>query len=206
MPPRKTATAINDESISNDGAYAITPPYMVTVEIEGTAALLFHAWSVEGVAAKGAAAKGSAAKKSDDLESYVYRNERKELCIPGEYLRQSIIHAAKYRQDPRSSRKSAMDLFKAGVVSLTEYATTGHREWDYIDRRRVKVQMAAVTRERPALLAGWKATFDLQVLLPEYIPAPLLRAVVQDAGRLVGIADFRPTFGRFDVVTWKVAD
>lgn len=199
-------TALNDDSISNDGEHAIRPPFIVTVEIEGTAALLFHAWSVEGVAAKSAAAKGSAAKKTDDLESYVYRNEHGDLCIPGEYLRQSIIHAAKFRQDPRSPRKSAMDLFKAGVVATTELATTGKPTWDYIDRRRVMVQRNGVTRERPALLAGWKATFDLMVLTPEYIDQALLRAVVNDAGRLVGIADFRPTFGRFDVVNWKVAD
>lgn len=204
MPPRKrteTATAVNNAN--NDGEFAIIPPYVITIEIEGTSGLLFHRWSVDGVEAKAKAAKGSAAKKTDDIESYLWRNERKELCIPGEYLRQSIIHAAKYRQDPRSPRKSAMDLFKAGIVSLTELATTGHKEADYIDRRRVKVQMSAVTRERPALLPGWKATFDLQVLLPEYIPTGLLRAVVIDAGRLVGLADFRPTFGRFDVVTWK---
>lgn len=200
------ATALNDDSVSNDAEHALRKPYTVTVEVEGTAALLFHAWSVEGVAAKSAAAKGSAAKKSDDLESYVYRNEHGDICIPGEYLRQSIIHAAKFRQDPRSPRKSAMDLFKAGVVATTELATTGKPEWDYIDRRRVKVQMSAVTRERPALLAGWKATFDLMILTPEYIDQSLLRAVVIDAGRLVGIADFRPTFGRFDITAWKVQD
>lgn len=194
---------VNNESVSDDGEFAITPPYTVTCEIEGTAKLLFHAWSVEGVEAKAKAAKGSAAKKTDDVESYVYRDENNMLCVPGEYLRQSIIHAAKFRQDPRSPRKSAMDLFKAGVVSLTELAPLGTTTWDHLDRRRVKVQMSAVTRERPCMMPGWKASFDLQVLLPEYIEPRLLRAVLQDAGRLVGIADFRPTFGRFDVVTWK---
>lgn len=207
MGARKAeVTALNDESVSNDGESALIPPYTVTVEIEGVAALLFKRWSVEGVAAKAAAAKGSAAKKTDDIESYVLRNDRNELCIPGEYLRQSIIHAAKFRQDPRSPRKSAMDLFKAGVVSITELATTGKADWDYIDRRRVTIQRAGITRERPALNSGWKATFDLMVLLPEYIDQRLLRGVVTDAGRLVGLADFRPTFGRFDITAWKAQD
>lgn len=200
----KATPAVGDPS--NDGDFAIIPPYIVTVEVEGTAGLLFHRWSVDGVEAKAAAAKGSAAKKTDDLESYVYRNERGFLCVPGEYLRMSIIHAAKYRQDPRSPRKSAMDLFKAGVVSLTELATLGIKDWDYVDRRRVMVQRNAITRQRPALNPGWRATFELQVLLPEYIDQQTLRSVVGQAGRLVGLADFRPTFGRFDIVNWKVAD
>ena len=32
--------------------------------------------------------------------------------------------AAKFRQDPRSQRKSAMDLYKAGVVPLTSAAAS----------------------------------------------------------------------------------
>ena len=82
------------------------------------------------------AKKGSKSKKTDDIESYVYRNDAGEICLPGEYLRQAIILAAKYRQDPRSPRKSAMDLYKAGVVSLTPLASLGKDRWDYEDKRR----------------------------------------------------------------------
>ena len=121
------------------------------------------------------------------------------IGLPGEYLRQSIIGAARFRQDPRSPRKSAMDLFKAGVVSITELADLGVKEPDYIDRRRVLVQRNAITRERPALREGWEATVELMVLLPEYIDRTLLLDVITAAGRLIGVGDFRPTYGRFAV-------
>src|SRR3954465_10037326 len=107
------ATAIGPET--TNGAELIIAegqPYIVRASLVGTADLLFHRWNCEAVEAKGRAAKGSKAKKSDDVESYVYRNDDDMLCLPGEYVRQSIIHAAKFRQDPRSPRKSAMDLFK----------------------------------------------------------------------------------------------
>jgi len=42
---------------------------------------------------------------------------------------------------------------------------------------------------------GWKAQFELQVALPEYISPQLLNEVIGAAGRLIGIGDFRPTFG-----------
>lgn len=184
-------------------------PYRVGLTIQGTSTLLFHRWNCEAVDAKAKAAKGSAAKKTDDVESYVYRDDNGELCIPGEYLRQAIAGpagAAKFRQDPRSTRKSALDLYKAGVVSLTELATLGVKDWDLIDQRRVTVQRAGITRMRPAMLAGWRADFELQVLLPEYIPPMDLLDVITRAGQLVGLADFRPTYGRFAVVRFEVLE
>lgn len=187
--------------VSEPGA-AATPdcPYTATVRIEGVADLLFHRWQSEAVEAKAGAAKGSKAKKTDDLESYVYRNEVGELSLPGKYLKGSIVGAARFTQDPRSPRKSAMDLYKAAVIPLTELASLGTKDWDYEDRQRAVVQRSGITRTRPAMRKGWQAEFDLLVTLPEYVEPSTLNSVIQSAGRLVGIADNRPTYGRFVVV------
>ena len=186
-----------------NGDIVATAPYVAHVTLRGSSDLLFHRWNCEAVDSKAKARKNSAAKKSDNVESYVWRNETGEICIPGEYLRQAIIHAAKFRQDPRSPRKSAMDLFKAGVMPITLLASVGKTEWDYLDTRRVTVQRAGINRTRPALRAGWQAEFDMQVLLAEYIDQTLLLELLSMAGRLVGIGDFRPTYGRFDVVGFE---
>lgn len=196
--------AENLAQYSNDGADAILQPYVVEFTLEGTSDLLFHRWSNGDVEAKSKAAKNSKAKKEDNVEAYVYRNEDNELCIPGEYMRQSIIHSTKYRQDPRSPRKSAMDLFKASIVSLTDLGSLGIQTWDYLDRRRVTVQRNGVTRVRPAVMKGWHATFGFQVLTPECVDSQFLHEVLSQAGRLVGIGDFRPTYGRFAVVRFDV--
>ena len=200
-----TLTAIGPE-ITNGGKVAIETgvPYGVEVQIVGAADLIFHRWNCEGVEAKGKAAKGSKAKKTDDVESYVYRDDDGDICLPGEYLRQSIINAAKYRQDPRSPRKSAMDLFKAGIVSLTPLASLGVTAWDYEHKCRVTVQRNGITRVRPALKAGWSASLLLMVNLPEYIPPDGLLEVIVNAGRLVGVGDSRPTYGRFQVVRFEL--
>lgn len=190
----------------NDGEFHIeaSRPYRAEILIHGTSDLLFHKWSVEDVAEKAAAAKGSATKKTDNVESYVYRCPDGTLGVPGEYVRQAIISAARYRQDPRSPRKSAVDLYKAGIVALTQLATLGSATWDYLDRRRVQVQRSGLTRMRPAMLAGWEATVILQVLVPEYIGPDDLRSSLEDAGKLVGIGDFRPSYGRFAVNRFEV--
>lgn len=200
--------AVGGETPSNGAAPGIETgmPYRVEIEIQGDADLLFHRWNCESVESKSKAKKGSAEKKSDDVESYVYRNDKNEICLPGEYLRGSIVGAAKFQADPRSPRKSASDLFKAGIISLTPLASLGAKNWDFLDRRRVCIQRNAITRSRPAMKAGWKAKFVLQIQLPEYIDESLLNSTIQAAGRLIGVGDFRPSYGRFSVIKFKLLE
>jgi hypothetical protein len=204
--------------VSNAGADTIEMdrPYRAAVQISGDAPLLFHRWQNESVAAKAAASKGSAAKKSDDVASYVWRNSDGIICLPGEYLRGSLIDpkngAAKYLQDPRSPRKSALDLFRAGVISVTDMAPLVRSDgqpasdWDYLDRRRVTIQRAGITRERPAFRAGWSCEIVMLVATPGYLDPSLLRRTLSEAGRLVGVGDFRPSFGRFSVTRFGVLE
>jgi hypothetical protein len=179
-------------------------PYKAEFTLVGVSAILFHRWNCDAVEAKALKQKGSSGKKTDDLESYVHRCQNGNIAIPGNYVAQALVGAAKFRQDPRSPRKSAQDLFKAGVVPLTDLANTGKTEWDYVDRRRAVVQRAGITRHRPALHPGWKTSFEMLVTLPEYIPSEMLKEVLVSAGQFVGIGDFRPTFGRFTVLDFAV--
>lgn len=182
---------------------ALSEPWTCEVTIQGVSDILFHRWNNEAVAEKAAAKKGSAAKKTDNIESYVYRNDAGEICLPGEYLRGSLIYAAKYRQDPRSPRKSAMDMAKAAIISLTPLASLGVTSWDYEDQRRVVIQRNAVTRVRPAMRTGWKCSVQLMVNLPEYVDEAFLLDLLASAGRLIGVGDFRPTYGRFAVTNFE---
>jgi len=207
---RKAAAAAEKletfNNVSDDGAWAIKTeePYQATVVVKGVAPILFHRWSVDAVKAKADAAKGSKAKKEDDVESYVHRNEKGELCVPGTYLTGAIAHAARFRQDPRSPRKSALEIVRAGVIPLTELCGLGTKDWDYLDRRRVMVQRNGITRTRPAMNAGWQIRCQLQIELPEYISPAFLHDLLTMAGRLGGLGDFRPTFGRFQLVQFSV--
>ena len=210
------ATGKADElsAVSNEAREQVemTIPYVARIGVEGVCPIIFHRWSVDSVEEKSKAAKGSKAKRTDDTASYVYRNEDGLICIPGEYIRMAIINAAKYKQDPRSPRKSLMDLAKAAIFCLEELspiksaAGKSTKEWDYIDRRRCVVQRNGLTRSRPAFHAGWKAEFSMQVVLPEYIGPQLLNELAQTAGKIVGLADQRPSYGRFLVTSFKCSE
>lgn len=198
------------DPVTNDAAVPISfeEPYIVAVKIEGTAPILFHRWSCEDVAEKSAAKKNSKAKRTDNLDSYVYRNDKREICLPGEYLRLTICNAAKFKQDPRSPRKSAFDLFKAGIVVLDELCplNDGTKDWDYIDQRRVQIQRNSITRMRPAFTKGWTVECRFEILVPEYIDPQFFNEVLVMSGKLIGTADSRPSYGRFQVNSCSVVE
>lgn len=206
MARTNTAEVVHLSDPSNGGAAAIraSEPYTVTIEITGSADLLLHRWNAEAVEQKARAAKNSAAKKSDDVESYVYRAADGTIALPGEYLRQAIIHAAKFKQDPRSPRKSAMDLMKAALLVEPMLASLGVSDWDYLDTRRVLIQRNGVNRVRPAMRAGWSFDVSITVVLPEYVAQDFLVDLLNMAGRLIGIGDFRPTYGRFVLKSFSI--
>jgi hypothetical protein len=196
MPP--TDTGPN----SNDGAVAVlsTAPYRIEFTIRGDADLLFHRWSNEDVAAKAAAKRGSAAKKTDNLEAYVWRDDEGMVCLPGTYVHKAMIEAGKFMQDPRSSRaKQACDLFRAAFVPVTVLCPLGPK-WEIEDKRRMVVNRAGITRTSPGFKAGWEASFEFDVILPEYVSESLFHEALSLSGRVIGLAQYRPTYGRFHVI------
>jgi hypothetical protein len=215
--PKSVLESGNKDQLSNtsNGASSqieMTEPYVAHIDLQGVCPIIFHRWNVESVEAKSASAKGSKAKKTDDVESFVSRDDKGIICVPGEYLRQAVLHAAKFRQDPRSPRKSFSDLAKAGIFSIDELvpitSASGKpaKEWDYLDRRRMTVQRNSITRSRPAFHAGWRAQFHLQVVLPEYISPAFLNDLIQLSGKVIGLADSRPSYGRFLVVGFRTSE
>jgi hypothetical protein len=202
----KKVVALKEKQVTNGASESIEyeSPYSIQVEVCGSANLLFHRWNTESIAEKAAAAKGSKSKKTDNVESYVYRNDEGFLCIPTTYMTSAFAAAAKFKQDPRSPRKSAMDLCKAGIVPLSDLASLGTKDWDFLDQRRVTVQRAGITRTRPAMLKGWKAEFDFTIVLPEYLRPEFVHELFTMAGKLIGIGDFRPTHGRFQVTKFEI--
>ena len=176
-------------------------PYLATVKIVGTAKKLFHCWKSTIVDEKANGTKGGVKKKTDDLESYVIRNEKGLITIPTANFCASIRYAGKAFADPSSPRKSMYDKLNSICVPYDEYALIngGVKTWDYVDARRVVIQRAGITRQRPGFNEGWTATFKIMVLAPDFLPVARLREIMDYAGKFQGIGDFRPSHGRFRV-------
>lgn len=66
----------------------------------------------------------------------------------------------------------------------------------HIDYRSVKVGTARTMRSRPIVPVGWQTTHTFE-LLSDVIDPRNLEPVIERAGRLVGLGDWRPTYGTF---------
>jgi len=197
-----TTTPTDTGPNSNDGEAAAlaSAPYRITFTIRGVADLLFHRWSNEDVEAKSKAKRGSAVKKTDNLEAYVWRDDDGKVCLPGTYVHKALIEAGKFMQDPRSSRpKQACDLFRAAFLPVTLLYPLGDT-WEIEDKRRMVVNRSGITRTSPGFKAGWEATFDFDMVLPEYVSSEMFHEALSLAGRVIGLAQYRPTYGRFQVI------
>ena len=204
----KTRAARAEKQVTNaaENDIVLGEAYVAVICVVGVAPLLFHAWNIESIAGKAASAKGSKAKKSDNVESYVYRTPEGFLGVPGMNLAASLAVAAKSRQDPRSPRKSLRDLAVASIIPLDVVAPFEPltENWDFDDARRVTVQRAGITRIRPAMREGWTLRFRMLINGAEYFQLPVLSDLVTSAGKFVGLCDFRPTYGRFQLTSIAV--
>ncbi|MBI4397476.1 MAG: hypothetical protein HY548_10300 [Elusimicrobia bacterium] len=203
----KTALHLGD-SFKPQGVTERSQPYVVEVEIQGVTPILFHRYDCDVAEQKAQAKKGSKEKKTDNVESYVYRvPDSREIGIPGMNFKQALVNSAKFNQDPRSPKKSATDIFKAGIQVSPEVASLGVEHWDFEDKRGVSIQrLGKVPRIRPAMKSGWKCTFFVRVLLPEYISPKLLHEVVTRAGTTIGLCDMRPEYGQFMITKFELLD
>ena len=200
---------LKESQISNDVDFSLRQPFSAKIRLQGTQDILFHRWNDEDVQAKAEAKKGSEEKKRDNPEAYIYRNDEGYICIPGRYIVRSVVEAGRNFQDPRSKKKMAKDLVQAAVMSdeiLSPILEKGKpvEQWDYDDRQRVCIMRSAITRTRPAFKKGWEVDFTLISLVPELVTPDFLRKLVDNAGLLIGLGDFRPTYGRFRVVHWEI--
>lgn len=199
-------------TVASRSAHHSADLYRIDVTIEGRARMLMHAYNCEAVEAKAAAKKGSVAKKTDDVQSYVRRNDAGEIVIPDGNIKACLADAAKRFQDPSSKMRTMIHTVRAGLFVSPEAAPVLNAkgetttEWDGLDVRGAQVQRNRVTRTRPFMERGWRLTFSLNVITGDLITEDRLREIVDLAGRCIGLGDFRPDFGRFSVVSWERHD
>jgi len=119
-------------------------------------------------------------------------------CIPGEMIEAMMLEA--------SRKKKKGPQAKAGLIvplnALLEYE--GPQDIDemwksgqFIHKIGVRVQKNKVIRTRP-IFSQWAATIEIHYL-PSLLNKSDIAGFIETAGEIVGLGDWRPKFGRFEV-------
>jgi hypothetical protein len=188
--------------------------YTVDVKIKGTAPLLQHRFPMPNLEdmSKGGQQVTGAKDYTEEWRNYFYANADGKIYQPASHLEAAMVRAAVNFKISGKRGKTYKDLFKAAVFVTPEEIPLGHKvpnELDtdadkpvYLDARPVIVNRARVVRIRPAFKAGWELEFTIEVL-DDQIAAELVHDVLALAGKTCAIGDYRPRFGRFNVVRFE---
>jgi hypothetical protein len=134
-----------------------------------------------------------------EARASVYETDDGLLGLPTDNVWRCLYDAA-------TAFKRGADLKRAlipdGLVApieidgLTVGVDVFLKDSNHIDYRSVAVQRNRTMRARPIVPTGWQSihTFDL---LTDIVDEETLIPILERAGRVVGVGDFRPRFGTF---------
>lgn len=169
----------------------------INVAIKGTAPLLLHKYAVEEK-------KSSRAQKvyvpEEEAEKCCYRTEDGKVFIPSTHFKGAMI-------------KSGVDFVFKGKKTYKEYIKSGifieeneiiltPQEY-IINNTPVVISRARIMRSRPEF-RDWKCKFTMEIT-DDALDFTVVKEILVMAGKYKGVGDFRPEYGRFEVVSFEKA-
>lgn len=184
----------------------------IEITIQGVSPLLMNRFTGEnelqisnGTSSVQIGDKGTPRERADKK---AYKDESGQLYIPGQNIYAALISAGRFHKAGKSKvTTQKTSLVPAGIFILDTIILLGTKKYE-VDSRSVVIPSTGgrIMCHRPRL-DEWKATFNLEVDT-EIFNEKFVRLLVDDAGKKIGILDFRPErkgiFGRFVVKNWRV--
>lgn len=176
---------------------------IIKVQVKGITPLLVNRFHEEAAAeaTSGIRSRKEKPTPEEDAAMRLYKNDDGPY-VPSEWLRQSIIGAASRHKIGR--RAATTDVAAAVYLFPFEIPLVG--EW-HVDSRAIVIPATKgrLLRYRP-MFDEWSVDFHLQIDT-DLVSEHLIKDILVDSGRLVGIGDFRPArkgpYGRFSIISWE---
>lgn len=188
--------------------------YQVECTVKGIAPLMQHRFPLPdfGSLSNGGKKSTGAQDYSQEWRDYLYVKDGM-IVQPSCHFEGAMVKAATGFKVSGKRGKTYKDLFQANIVidpTDIPHNITVPEELDcdadkvlYLDMRPVIIQRSRVVRLRPTFKPGWELSFNINVLDDE-IPFQMVSEVLLQAGKAVGIGDYRPKFGRFMVTKFTL--
>ncbi len=171
--------------------------YRVQLKNAEGSALLQHRFSSDSN--KSVSKKGGVYDPDEAAQAALYLDEDGKHVEPASHVEGALVKAGttfKYQ-----GKKTYKDLFRAALFiepELIPLETDGYE----VDTRPVVIVRARIMRSRP-LFKKWKMEFIITNIADDQVNGKIIEEILEYAGTSVGIGDFRPRFGRFEVVSFE---
>lgn len=164
------------------------------VKIKGKAPYLMHRYAPRD---KSDIIKGEIDYSQEVLRT-VYYDEKIGYYIPSTQIEAALREAAKIFK--LKGKQNFKKIIMASVYIESDKIPL-NKKYDEIDSRFVKVQRQGIVRYR-ARFNSWEVKFII-LFDEERINITTLKQILIEAGISHGIGDYRPKFGRFEVINFK---
>lgn len=180
--------------------------YRVKVEIEGIAPILFNRFTEANqadVETGRSTGRQTVEQKKEVALQKVYRNGDGLFC-PAANLKKAMVLACGISQ-LKHGKKSLGPILNAVLFLEPMEIPFGVDKPDTIHEQVGRIPPrtgARVVLYRPALQAGWKLKFTLNIFT-DTVGIDQVKRSLTDAGVYQGLCDGRPEYGRFKVNTFE---
>jgi hypothetical protein len=175
------------------------------IEITGNTPLLMNRFNIDEQQAK---VKDKNLTPRETAKKVCYEDEQGRLFYPTTNIYACLIEAGKFHKDGKVKVTTARSsLIPAGIMICGETIYFKEPKTWEVDSRAVVVPSTGgrIVCHRPRL-DTWCLEFTLILDVKMFSPK-FVRILVDDAGKKVGLGDYRPArkgiYGRFDVTNWQ---
>jgi len=167
------------------------------VEIKGVSPILYNRVQTVGIQTK----KGEGFDKPEDCESKLHIRENK-ICQPAIGIELGLQKVAGEIKRKGAGTRNFKNLFKSSVFIKPLMIPHLIQKWEPLETTTVnQVTKGRIIVYRP-MLNDWALKFEVEVL-DDRISTEVLKLALDDTGRLNGLGDWRPRYGRFIVTKFK---
>lgn len=178
---------------------------IIDIEITGVTPLLMNRFNEDDLSNK---KRDKHLTPREEATKTAYLDQEGKLYYPPENIYACIIEAGKFHKDGKNkitTMKSS--LIPAGVMIIDKVCRFTKPDLFEVDSRSVVVpSTGGRIMKRRAKLDEWITNFSIELDIQMFSPRQM-REIVDDAGKKVGLGDYRPSrkgiFGRFVVTKWE---
>lgn len=131
----------------------------------------------------------------------VYLNSKGKPYIPADQIQESMTRAGTQIRVAGQGKKTYKDFMRSYLFITPEQIPLTPETWE-VDRRFVRINRAGIMRHRP-IFNDWAAKMKI-TLTDDTIPVDVVLEILRISGTRVGIGDYRPRFGLFEVAAFDL--
>ena len=180
--------------------------YRITGSIKFIADVLFNKPTKAVLATIDSGQRGkklTVQQKLEEVPEKLHYNG-KSVVLPGDTFKESFIEGSKFA-GLKIGKRSFYPILKA-CAFVEGDLPLGAKKPDYVHEHQGRIpprtgQLAII--RRPAFKAGRELPFSILVA-EDIVESEQIKIAIQHGGTFVGVGSWRPKFGRYQLVDWKL--